>query len=244
MINGKSVLAIIPARGGSKGLPRKNILQLVGKPLIAWTIDAAQKSKYIDKCILSTDNKEIASIAQSYNCEVPFMRPKELSCDETPSFSVVAHTVEFFKKNNLHYDYLILLEPTSPLRDANDIDCALENLVSNRAIADSIVGVSKIESTHPVFDVRINNAGLIEPYIGKKFEVFRRQEIKPLYFKEGSLYISDTEILLNIKNFYHERTLPYIVPRWKSLEIDEMVDLLTAETIINNLSLITKGKYE
>ena len=145
MIGDKSILAIIPARGGSKGLPRKNVLPLVGKPLIAWTIDAAKKSKYIDKCILSTDNKEIASIAQSYNCEVPFMRPEELSCDETPSFSVVAHAVEFLKKNKLQYDYLILLEPTSPLRDANDIDCAMENLVANRAIADSIVGVYPVD---------------------------------------------------------------------------------------------------
>ena len=117
-------------------------------------------------------------------------------------------------------------------------------LLSNRDIADSIVGVSKIESTHPVFNVKVNDLGLIEPYTGKKFEIVRRQEIDSIYFKEGSVYISDVEIFLKTKNFYHERTLPYIVPRWKSIEIDEIIDLLFAETIINNLPLIKKNKYE
>ena len=241
MINGKSVLALIPARGGSKGLSGKNILPLAGKPLISWSIETAHGSKYIDKCIVSTDDKDIADVAKSYKCEIPFMRPKELSLDEAPSFPVMAHAVEFFKKNNLHFDYFILLEPTSPLRDTKDIDCALEKLNSNKDIADSIVGVSKVESTHPVFDVRINNAGLIEPYVGKKFKSFRRQDIEPLYFKEGSIYVSDTKVLLNKKNFYHDRTLPYIVPRWKSLEIDEMVDLIIAESLMSNRSRLNNS---
>jgi CMP-N,N'-diacetyllegionaminic acid synthase len=131
-----------------------------------------------------------------------------------------------------------LLEPTSPLRETEDIDSALEKLNSNRNIADAIVGVSKVESTHPVFDVKINSEGLIEPYIGSKFKIFRRQNIEPLYFKEGSVYISSVNVLLKKKTFYHERTLPYIFPRWKSIEIDEMIDFIFAETILQNPSLV------
>jgi len=117
----------------------------------------------------------------------------------------------------------------------------LNKLDKNRKKADSIVGVSRVESAHPVFDVKINKDGLIEPYIGKTFNVLRRQDIEELYFFEGSVYISDVEVLIRKGSFYHDRTMPYIVPRWKSLEIDEMVDLITAEAIISNLSLLEKG---
>ncbi len=238
MINGKSVLAVIPARGGSKGLPKKNILPLVDKPLIAWSIEVGKESKYIDKLIISTDDKKIVDVAESYRCEVPFIRPANLSSDEAATIDVLIHAIKYFTKNNEVYDYLILLEPTSPLRDSNDIDAAMDMLESNRERADSIVGVAKVEATHPVFDVRINDGGLIEPYATENFSTFRRQEIEDLYHFEGSLYISDTKVLFKEKTFYHERTLPYIVPRWKSLEIDEMVDMITAEALINNKSLL------
>ena len=238
MINGKSVLAVIPARGGSKGLPKKNILPLVDKPLIAWSIEVGKESKYIDKLIISTDDKKIVDVAESYRCEVPFIRPEKLSSDEAATIDVLIHAFKYFTENNEVYDYLILLEPTSPLRDSNDIDIAMDMLDSNRERADSIVGVAKVEATHPVFDVRINDGGLIEPYATENFSTFRRQEIEDLYHFEGSLYISDTKVLLKEKTFYHERTLPYIVPRWKSLEIDEMVDMITAEALINNKSLL------
>jgi len=229
---------VIPARGGSKRLPGKNILPLLGKPLIFWSIEAAKKSKYIDRCIVSTDDKEIANIAKSYGCDVPFIRPKEMSLDNTPSYPFMEHAIKFFIKDHIHFDYFVLLEPTSPLRETEDIDSALEKLNSNRNIADAIVGVSKVESTHPVFDVKINSGGLIEPYIGSKFQIFRMQNIEPLYFKEGSVYISSVNVLLEKKTFYHERTLPYIFSRWKSIEIDEMIDFIYAETILQNPSLV------
>lgn len=241
MINGKSVLAVIPARGGSKGLPRKNILPLSGKPLIAWSIEAANKSKFIDRCIVSTDDTEIAKVAEAHGCEVPFMRPEHLARDTSASMDVIFHALNFLSNQSIAYDYIIELEPTSPLRDSDDIDIALEKLDNNREKADSIVGVSRVESAHPAFDVKINNDGLIEPYIGKAFSVLRRQDIEDLYFFEGSVYISDVEVLMKKGSFYHERTMPYIVPRWKSLEIDEMVDLITAEAIMNNLSILDKG---
>ncbi len=244
MINGKSVLAIIPARGGSKGLPGKNILPLAGKPLIAWSIEAAFGSKILDKCIVSTDNNEIAKVAKKYGCEVPFIRPERLATDESTTLDVLEHSIRFFNEQSIEFDYIVLLEPTSPLRDSNDIDTAIKLLNENRKQADSIVGVSKVESTHPVFDVSINNDGLIYPYVGGAFKVFRRQEVEELYFFEGSVYVSDIQILLKKKSFYHGRTLPYIVPRWKSLEIDEMVDMITAEALIKNKSLFSKVDHE
>ena len=200
MINGKSVLAIIPARGGSKGLPGKNILPLAGKPLIAWSIEAAFGSKILDKCIVSTDNNEIAKVAKKYGCEVPFIRPERLATDESTTMDVLEHSIRFFNEQSIEFDYIVLLEPTSPLRDSNDIDTAIKLLNENRKQADSIVGVSKVESTHPVFDVRINNDGLIYPYVGGAFKMFRRQDIEELYFFEGSVYVSDIQILLKEKN--------------------------------------------
>ena len=244
MINGKSVLAIIPARGGSKGLPRKNILSLSDKPLIVWSIEAARESKYIDKCIVSTDDDKISNIVKKFGGEIPFKRPAHLATDESTTFDVLEHGINFFKNQSVEFDYLVLLEPTSPLRDSNDIDEAIMILHEKRNIADSIVGVSKVEATHPAFDVSINKAGLIRPYMGESFKVFRRQEIEELFFFEGSIYVSDIEVLLKEKGFYHDRTLPFVVPRWKSLEIDEIIDLLTAETVLKNLSLIKKGDCE
>jgi CMP-N,N'-diacetyllegionaminic acid synthase len=238
MIDGKSILAIIPARGGSKGLPRKNILPLGGKPLIAWTIDAAKDSEYIDELILSSDDDEIISIAKKYGCNVPFKRPKRFATDESNTIDVLVHSIQFFKNRSIGFDYLVLLEPTSPLRKTIDIDSAIKLLNQNRSKADSIVGVSKVEDTHPVFDVRVNNEGLISPFIGDSFKVIRRQDIEDLYYFEGSVYVSDIQVLLEEKSFYHERTMPFIIPRWKALEIDEMIDMITAEAIIQNLSLI------
>lgn len=242
MIANKTILAIIPARGGSKGLPGKNIIELCGKPLIVWSIEAGLGSKYVDEVMVTTDSVEIAEVAKRYGASVPFMRPAELATDTATTFDAIQHAIESYKERfQKTFDYVVLLEPTSPLRDSDDIDIALNKLDSNRKKADSIVGVSRVESAHPVFDVKINNDGLIEPYIGKTFNVLRRQDIEDLYFFEGSVYISDVEVLMKKGSFYHERTIPYIVPRWKSLEIDEMVDLITAEAIMNNLSILDKG---
>jgi len=239
MINGKSVLAIIPARGGSKGLPGKNVVDLCGRPLMGWPIKAAKNSKYVDRVIVSTDNEEIAQIARKQGAEVPFLRPPELALDISTTISVLNHAIAFTKREGLNYGYCLLLEPTSPLTESSDIDKALEKLDSNRDIASSIVGVSKIESTHPLFDVLINKKGLIKPYLGDDFsKVGRRQELSDLYFLEGSLYIADTIVLLEKKSFYHDRTLPYIVPKWKSIEVDEILDLIFVEAIMKNIGKI------
>ena len=131
MINTNSILAIIPARSGSKGLPNKNTLNLLDKPLIAWTIEAAKKSKYLDRLILSTDCDKISKIAQKYNCEVPFLRPKNLSTDISKGNDVIMHAIKTIKKE---YDIIVVLQPTSPLRTNDDIDLALEHMIKKKAL--------------------------------------------------------------------------------------------------------------
>jgi len=235
MINGRSVLAIIPARGGSKGLPGKNIRELAGRPLVGWPIQAAKRSTYVDRVVVSTDDYEIAKVAQEQGAEVPFLRPKELAQDTSTTFSVLEHAIEHFKKVEKVYEYCLLLEPTSPLTQSSDVDQALERLDENRDVADSIVGVSKVEAAHPTFDVTINEKGLIKPYLPDGFsKIGRRQDLDDLYYFEGSLYISKITVLLQKKTFYHERTLPYIVPRWMAFEIDELVDFICIEAIMKN----------
>ena len=202
MIEGNKVLALIPARGGSKGLPGKNIKDLCGMPLLAWPIRAAKESNYVDQVIVSTENKNYADIARSYGASVPFIRPAKLARDDSATYLVVEHALNYLKSQNEIYDYMVLLEPTSPLTTSKDIDEALKLLISKRDLADSVVGVSKVEATHPVFDVRINDKGLIEPYVGNGFNILNRQEIDTLYYFEGSLYISDLAILIREKSFY------------------------------------------
>lgn len=243
MINGNAVLAIIPARGGSKGLPRKNLLNLAGCPLLGWPVKAARGSKYVDRVIVSTDDEEIAKISKERGAEVPFLRPRELALDTSTTISVLEHAIECIKKEGCIYEYCLLLESTSPLTESADVDSALEKLDSNRDIADSIVGVSRVEAAHPTFDVFLNKKGLIEPYLTDGFsKIGRRQDLEDLYFFEGSLYISKTHILLEKRNFYHEKTLPYIVPRWKSIEVDEIVDLICIEAIMKSKDKLNNSK--
>lgn len=237
MINSKRVLAIVPARSGSKGLKGKNIKELCQKPLIAWPIEAAKSSKYIDKIIVSTDSAIIADVASKYGAQVPFIRPVSLAQDESTSIDVVEHALAFLKNANDHYDYLVLLEATSPLTDGHDIDSALEQLLNNKSEAKAIVGVTEVVDSHPAFCVELNEKGCITPY-QKKYQSLRRQELSLLYRFEGSLYISEIETLLEKKAFYHDKTLPYIVPKWKSFEIDDITDFICVEAIMKNLALI------
>jgi len=238
MYKEKKILTIITARGGSKGLPKKNIRTLLNKPLIAWTIDQAIMSKYIDKVVVSTDDSKIAEISEKYGAEVPFIRPAKLAQDNSTSIDVVLHTIQWLEDKNNQYDFIVLLEPTSPLRETNDIDSSLELLINNKD-AESIVSVCKPESSHPEFLVKINN-DYISQYNNKGFEHKRRQDLDDVYYYEGSIYISNIQSLKERLSFYHEKTLAYIVPRWKSFEIDEIVDLISIEAIMKNIDLIKK----
>lgn len=230
MYKNKRVLALILARGGSKGLIKKNIRKMFNKPLIEWSIEHGLKSKYIDDVVVSTDDAEIAEVAEKCGANVPFLRPEELAKDSSPSIDSIIHAVEWFENKEIKYDCLVLLEPTSPLRDENDIDGAIEMLFSH-GTAESIVGVCKAEAIHPSFLCRIEK-GFLVPYQKTEFEIKQRQEIEPLFFFEGSLYIAFIESLKKRKRFYHEKTLGFAVPKWKSYEVDELSDFILIEALL------------
>lgn len=233
MINGKRVIAIIPARGGSKGLPGKNIKELCGKPLIAWSIEAGLASQYIDEVMVTTDSDEIAGIARDFGATVPFIRPAELASDTATSFDTVKHAIDFYQDElNKTFDYIVLLEPTSPLRDKNDIDKSIEQLLSNPN-AMAIVGICKTESQNPAFLVKKNNHDFLVGYENKDMKVLRRQDINDVFFFEGSVYVSQIDALLHKKTFYHEHTVGYIVPKWKSFEIDDIDDFIMVEALLS-----------
>jgi CMP-N,N'-diacetyllegionaminic acid synthase len=232
MINGKRVLALVPARSGSKGLPGKNIRPLGGKPLLAWPIEAALASQYVDRVVVSTDSEHYAGLARAAGADVPFLRPAALASDNAPSIDFILHAVDTLAEADDQYDYLLLLEPTSPLTEASDIDRALAAVAAQAATADAIVGVSALVSTHPAFAVRVEGDGRIAPYAAPSFgQLPRRQDTEPLYSLDGSLYASTIAALRRERGFCHTRTLPYITPRHKSFEVDDLLDFICIEAI-------------
>jgi CMP-N,N'-diacetyllegionaminic acid synthase len=237
MIDGKRVLAIVPARKGSKGLPLKNVRPLAGKPLLAWPIAAARASAHVDRVIISTDDQGFADIAVEHGADAPFLRPAELASDTAPSIGFILHAVETLAEAGDVYDYVVLLEPTSPLTEGSDVDAALEQLVAGDA--DAIVGVSKLEATHPAFAVRKADDGGITPYAAASFgEMPRRQDIEPLFVLDGTLYASTVEALKRERGFCHARTLGYETARHKAHEVDDLVDFICIEAIASNLDTI------
>lgn len=235
MYNGKTILGLIPARGGSKGLPRKNIIPLLGKSLIAWTIEQALASKYLDRVVISTDDKEIAEISKKYGAEVPFMRPKELAKDDTPTSEVIIHSFNWFEKQDIYYDIIVLLEPTSPLRKEEDIDNAIKLFIDNIDRADSLVGVGKIHSDteHP-YGAKIIEDGFVRPFL-KNVDFNQRQQLPEIYSIFGGIYISKVNTFKKIKSFYHDKTIPYFLEKWQNYEIDDIWDFICIEAILRKL---------
>lgn len=233
MIDDKRVLALVPARSGSKGLPNKNILPIHGKPLLAWPIEAARGAALVDRVVISTDNVHYAELAVAAGADAPFLRPADLASDASPSIDFILHAIDTLAAAGELYDYLVLLEPTSPLTEPADIDEALRRLHSRREIADAIVGVSAITTLHPSFAVRVGDDGRIHPYAAPSFgQMPRRQDTEPLFSLDGSLYISSIDALRLERGFCHARTLPYETPRWKSLEVDDIVDFICIEALL------------
>ena len=227
------VLFVIPARGGSKGLPGKNIKPIAGKPLIAWSVESALQAATkigASDVIVSTDSKDIAEVAKNYGAAAPFLRPDELANDTAASIDVMLHALDFMEHQDKQYKYIAMIEPTSPQRDANDLLRAFEQLKNDKT-AESIVGVSQTEGCHPLFLTKLNN-GFLEPYENKTYKVYRRQEIDAVYFFEGSMYISKVESLKKRRSFYHEKTLGCIMPKWKSFEIDDLTDFIVIEQLL------------
>ncbi|MEZ8397109.1 acylneuraminate cytidylyltransferase family protein [Vibrio splendidus] len=227
MINGKKVLALIPARGGSKRLPRKNVLPFSGKPLIGWTIDAANGSRYIDKIFVSTDDNEIMETALDMCVDVPELRPKELASDLATTDSVIDYTLKKYGKG---FDVVILLQPTSPLRTSKQIDEALELLIKNDAL--SIVSVCACEHS-PLWANTIEEDGSMNGFITEDNRK-RAQELKQYYRLNGAIYIYKVEEWFSNKgNIYNEKSYAYIMNSKCSIDIDELFDFKMAELVLN-----------
>lgn len=230
MIAGKRILAIIPARAGSKGLPGKNIKPLWGRPLLAWTIQRALQSRHLDTVMVSTDGTQIADVAKEWGAEVPFLRPAELSSDTASSYDVIDHAVAHYRQRGVEFDYVALLEPTSPLREPGDIDNMLEKLVATGA--DSIVSVGEV-GEHPSIMKRLVGDHF-EPFYPTPAQNLRRQDYQPAYFPYGVAYIGRTDRVLSERSFYLANAVWYRIKDYQTYEIDDLYDFLCVEAVMRH----------
>lgn len=228
MYNGKTVLGIIPARGKSKGVPRKNMKSLGGKPLIAWTIEESKKSRYLDRFILSSEDEEIMLFARYLGCDVPFVRPVELAQDDTPGIEPVLHALETLPER---YDYVVLLQPTSPLRTKEDIDRCIELCVKQNA--SSCVSVTESDKS-PYWMYVLNEIGKITPLLETEKRYNRRQDLPKVYTVNGAVYIAEVRWLLSNRSFMSNETHGYIMPRKRSVDIDTELDFKFAQFLLQN----------
>lgn len=229
MVNGCKILALIPARGGSKGIKNKNIINLCGKPLLAYTVEAATKSKYIDDVIVTTDSAGIAEVAVRYGANVPFFRPESLAQDTSTTLDAVLHAIEEMKKQQKSYDILVLLQPTSPLRDVRDIDLAIETFWNNNR--QPLTAVSEVDE-HPILMRTINEDGTMKNLINVG-STCRRQDMPPIFKVNGSIYINNI-IELNPNTSFNDNIIPYVMKKEHAVDIDEMEDLHFAEMYMKN----------
>lgn len=222
------IVAIIPARGGSKGIQRKNMRLLAGKPLILWTIEPALKSKYIAKIVVSTEDEEIADLSITYRAEV-IKRPVELAGDNSATIDVVKHVIEALKeKENYIPEIIVLLQPTSPLRTTEDIDNTIELFEDNDC--ESVISVCEVKK--PLYWNFKIEGGYLEPIFGVQYFKMRRQDIEKTYVPNGAIYISKPRTLYKYKSFYCKRTIPYVMPLERSIDIDEEIDFKLAEFLL------------
>ena len=221
----KKYLGVIPARGGSKGIPKKNIKDMNGKPLIAYTIEAASRAIEVDalsRCIVSTDSTEIAEISRMYGAEVPFMRPEYLGGDTIKSVDVILHALSFVEEQGEHYDAVITLQPTSPMRTGRDLIEGIQ--MFDEESSDSLISVYEDVKANGYNYYRMgsNHEGLAEH---KEHNTgIRRQEMEPMYVRNGALYISAVELLKERKLIIGDRPLLYIMPKERSVDLDSMMD--------------------
>lgn len=233
MINEKKVLAIIPARGGSKGVPRKNIRLLCGKPLIAYTIESALKSIYIDRLIVSTDDDEIADISRKYGALVPFKRPADLANDTAKAIGVVQHALKSMERfDEVEYSIVAYLEPPSPLKTTEDIDIAIKMFYNQKA--DAVVSVNEANQFHPILMKKIVD-GKLEPIWKPEPEGVPRQLYEPkAYMRNGAVYVVKRDNILK-GQFYGDNIIAYVMPLERSVCIDDLNDWYVAEAWMNIL---------
>ena len=226
-VNHMFVLGVIPARGGSKSIPKKNIYPLLGKPLIYYSIQAAQESALMNDCIVSTDDLEIKNIAESYGMNVPFLRPKSLSGDKALAVPTIKHAVlEYEELNSLTVDYVVMLQPTAPLRTSLDIDIAIEMLTEKKS--DSLISVVNVDNYHP-YKMKTINGDYLQDYVETGLENPPRQSLPDIYIVNGALYIMRRNVLVEQDSFKGSSSIPYFMEQEKSANIDVMSDMIVAE---------------
>lgn len=226
MINGNRVLGVIPARGGSKGVPGKNIRQVGGKPLIAWTIEAAHSSEYLDRVVLSSDDPGIIAVAQQYNCDVPFVRDPQLAGDSTPTIDVVLDVLNRCPG----FDWIVLLQPTSPLRSGHDIDQAIERCAALNA--PSCASVCLVQES-PYWMFTLNRDARLAALIPNQV-VTRRQDLPPVYSLNGAIYVCASEWIRRERKFVTAETVAYEMPVERSLDLDTESDFLRLQIILGD----------
>jgi CMP-N-acetylneuraminic acid synthetase len=225
------VLGIVTARGGSKGIPRKNIALLLGKPLLAYTAEAAQGASKLTRVVLSTDDDEIANVGRGLGLDIPFMRPADLARDDTPTIPVLQDTVRRLELQDEKYEAIFTLQPTNPLRRSSDIDGAIDLL--EHTGADSVISFVDVGEKHPSRMKYIDAVGrVIDPPFGEQFEGQRRQELAKLYLREGSVYLTRRDILMEQNSLKGRDCRAWLIPEDRACNIDTPFDLFIAEQIL------------
>jgi CMP-N,N'-diacetyllegionaminic acid synthase len=225
------VLGIVTARGGSKGILRKNIVPLLGKPLLAYTLEAALASKRLARTVLSTDDPEIAEVGLRWGAEVPFFRPPGLAGDDVPTLPVLQHAVRELEARGDNYDAILTLQPTNPLRRAQDIDGSIELLERSRA--DSVISFVDVGERHPARMKWIDSEGRVsDPPFAEEFEGQPRQQLGKFYLREGSIYLTRRSILMEQNSLKGKDCRAWIIPPERALNIDSFLDLLVTEQIL------------
>lgn len=227
------MIAIIPARGGSKGLPGKNIKNLCGKPLIAYSIEVAKKSKYIDRVIVTTDSKEIADVALKYGAEVPFFRPDNLASDSASAVDVYIHAAEFMRDNHdVNIEKFMVLLPTAPLRDTEDINCAVE--LFNSKGANTLISMKEAETPVSWYYTMENNNVVKNAGFSEENAISNRQMNSKYYIPNGAIYILDYNLLKEKRTYYDDTTIAYVMTAEKSIDIDFEFDFRLAECLMSS----------
>ncbi len=232
MYRDKRILSVITARGGSKGLPGKNIKMLNGKPLIGWTIEQVNHSQLIDHLVVSTDSREIAEISEQFGVKVPLLRPAYLAADDTSSLDVLEYVLNNEENLGCRYDYVMLLEPTSPLRKKGDLDNIIRLAIDNPE-RDGVISVGQIQLEHPMLAKKISQNGVIVPYAPETSRAYQRQQHDEALFPYGVGYLIKTSVFREEHKIYTSNIMPYYIERWQNYEIDDMYDFKCIETIMH-----------
>jgi CMP-N,N'-diacetyllegionaminic acid synthase len=227
-----TILGVIPARGGSKAIPRKNLALLANKPLLAWTVEVAIESDSLDRVVISTDDPEIAEVGKKLGAEIPFLRPAELATDTSASIDVILHAIRWFDENEKYRpDYVLLLQPTSPLRTATDIRNSIEIMIAKKG--DSVVSVCETHQ-HPLWMKTVNDEGKLVDLGPQSSVPARRQDLPSVFALNGAIYLALRTFLLSERTFISDCTYAYVMPPERSIDIDTPWDFRVADLILRD----------